>query len=83
MAALDAAFPAFTLPTNKADPWTMPCVLGILCPWNKHSVESVLPGFSIVTFDSREFRSSGGMEVVGDRKHLVSSGGFRGGTWDF
>ncbi len=55
MAALDAAFPAFTLPTNKADPWTMPCVLGILCPWNKHSVESVLPGFSIVTFDSREF----------------------------
>jgi hypothetical protein len=79
MAALDAAFPAFTLPSTKSDPWTMPCVLQILCPWNKHLVESVLPTFSIVTFDSREFpveRWDGASWTT----DTFTSGGFRSGT---
>jgi hypothetical protein len=53
--ALDADFPAFTLPSTKTDPWTMDCILQVLCPWNKNVVENVLPTFDIVTFDSREF----------------------------
>lgn len=77
--ALDRAFPAFALPIFRASPWTMPCVLDILCPWNRHLVESVLPGFNIITFDSRSFPTEtwDGSSWVGG---TFSSGGFRRGT---
>lgn len=79
--ALDLAFPAFALPLNRTAPWTMACVLDILCPWNRHLVENVLPSFSIVTFDSRSFPierwNAGSGHWVSDTFH---SGGFRGGT---
>jgi len=75
MNALDAEFPSFALPTDKSDPWTMPCVLGILCPWNRHLVEDVLPTFNIITFDSRDFprQTWNGTTWISDTFH---SGGF-------
>ena len=54
--ALDKAFPKFTLPPKMGDPWTLKCVLKVLCPWNKHLVESVMPGFDVKTFDTRTFK---------------------------
>ncbi len=51
--AFDNSFQAFNLPIiDKDDPWTMSCVLKILCPWNKHLVEKLLPKFNITKFDS-------------------------------
>jgi len=77
--ALDKAFPAFSLPANSTAPWSMPCVLNILCPWNKHLVENVLPGFNIITFDSRTIPTEtwNGTTWVASTVH---SGGFTGGT---
>jgi hypothetical protein len=77
--ALDKAFPAFALPIARTDPWTMSCVLSILCPWNKHLVEDVLPRFNITTFDSRTFPTetwNGSTWVA----RTFTSGGFRSGT---
>lgn len=76
--ALDSAFPAFTLPANRKSPWSMSCVLDILCPWNKHLVTSVLPTFNIITFTSRKFPTEkwdGSKWVPG----TFISGGFRQG----
>lgn len=77
--ALDAEFPSFALPANTSDPWTMSCVLGILCPWNRHLVEDVLPTFNIITFNSRTFPMEiwDGTTWVAD---TFDSGGFTGGT---
>jgi peptidoglycan hydrolase-like protein with peptidoglycan-binding domain len=75
----DNSFPAVTLPSNRSDPWNMACVLQILCAWNRHLVENVLPGFNIITFDSRTFPTEtwdGATWVPG----TFTSGGFRGGT---
>ncbi|MEX2566034.1 MAG: DUF4157 domain-containing protein [Cyclobacteriaceae bacterium] len=77
--ALDRAFPAITLPANVAAPWTMPCILDLLCPWNEHLVENILPTFNIITFDSRTFP----VETWDGSTWVTStftSGGFRGGT---
>jgi len=77
--ALDKAFPAFTLPGNRTNPWSMPCILNILCPWNKYLVENVLPTYNIITFDSRTFPTEkwDGTTWV---KGTFSSGGFTSGT---
>jgi hypothetical protein len=77
--ALDRAFPAVTLPANVGAAWTMPCVLDLLCPWNEHLVENVLPTFNIITFDSRTFpiETWDGSTWVSS---TFSSGGFRGGS---
>jgi hypothetical protein len=77
--ALDAAFPTVTLPANVGAPWTMPCVLKLLCPWNEHLVENVLPRFNIITFDTRTFP----VETWNGSNWIPStftSGGFRGGN---
>ncbi len=77
--ALDRAFPAFTLPAQRTAPWSMSCVLSILCPWNRHLVENVLPRFNIITFNSRTFPVetwNGSMWV----RSIFHSGGFRSGT---
>jgi hypothetical protein len=55
IAALDKEFPAVSLPAKKSDPWTMSCILEILCGWNKYLVEKVLTTYSVTTFDSREY----------------------------
>jgi hypothetical protein len=75
---LDEDFPTVSLPSNKSDPWSMPCILDILCPWNKHLVTKVLPTFDIITFDKREFKVEkwGGAKWTSD---TFTSGGFRGG----
>jgi hypothetical protein len=75
----DRAFPVVTLPLNRTNPWNMACILEILCPWNRNLVENVLPGFNIITFDSRDFPTEtwdGATWVPG----TFHSGGFRGGT---
>ena len=77
--ALDKAFPSFALPAGSTSAWTMPCVLGILCPWNKHLVENVLPTFNIITFDSRLFPTETWYGASWDAG-TFTSGGFRGGT---
>lgn len=79
IAALDSRFPAFALPADRALPWTMPCVLGFLCPWNRHLVTSVLPTFNIITFDTREFpvQTWDGSTWVNS---TFTSGGFRSGN---
>lgn len=76
---LDLDFAAFTLPSTRTDPWSMSCILKILCPWNKNLVENVLPKFDIVTFDSREFpvETWDGSTWVAS---TFTSGGFRSGT---
>ena len=76
---LDLDFAAFTLPSAKTDPWSMSCILEILCPWNKNLVENVLPKFDIVTFDLREFpvETWDGSTWVAS---TFTSGGFRSGT---
>jgi hypothetical protein len=79
IAALDSTFPAFALPATKSAAWTMSCVLGILCPWNKNLVVSVLPTKNIITFDSRDFpteRWDGATWVAGS----FHSGGFTSGN---
>jgi hypothetical protein len=76
---LDRAFPAVTLPANRAAPWTMPCILQILCPWNQNLVENVLPTFNIVTFDSRSFPVET-WDGSNWNTSTFQSGGFRGGT---
>lgn len=79
ISALDSAFPAIALPATRTAPWSMPCVLGILCPWNKHLVEDVLPSLNIITFDSRKFPTetwNGTTWVPG----TFESGGFTSGT---
>jgi peptidoglycan hydrolase-like protein with peptidoglycan-binding domain len=77
--ALDKAFPAFALPASSTSAWTMPCVLGILCPWNKHLVENVLPTFNIITFDTRSFPTETWNGASWDAG-TFTSGGFRGGN---
>lgn len=77
--AIDQDFPSFALPASRTAPWTMPCVLQILCPWNRNLVEHVLPTFNIITFDSRTFP----IETWNGSTWVTStfpSGGFRGGT---
>jgi hypothetical protein len=79
IAKFDRAFPTVALPPNRGAPWTMSCVLDILCPWNRHLVENVLPTFDIVTFDSREFPVE---TWTGSKwkKSTFKSGGFRSGS---
>ncbi|MFL6211742.1 MAG: DUF4157 domain-containing protein [Pyrinomonadaceae bacterium] len=79
MNALDREFPAFALPANRANPWSMACVLGILCPWNRHLVEDVLPGFNIITFNSRTFPTET-WDGAAWRPGTFVSGGFTSGT---
>ena len=79
IAALDAEFPAFSLPAKKADPWTMSCILSILCPWNKNLVEKVLPKFNIITFDSRDYPVEKWDGKTWDTD-ILTAGGFRSGT---
>ena len=79
IAALDAEFPAFSLPAKKADPWTMSCILSILCPWNKNLVEKVLPKFNIITYDSRDYPVERWDGTTWDTD-VISAGGFRNGT---
>jgi hypothetical protein len=76
MAALDKEFPSFSLPADKADPWSMSCILSILCPWNKYLVEKVLSTYNITTFDSREYPTEkwDGSKWV---KGKMEVGGFR------
>ncbi|HWW77646.1 MAG TPA: DUF4157 domain-containing protein [Pyrinomonadaceae bacterium] len=77
--ALDRAFPAVTLPATRSAPWTMSCVLSILCPWNRHLVEHVLPTFHIITFDSRSFPTET-FDGASWNPGTFHSGGFRSGT---
>ncbi len=73
--ALDRQFPTVSLPSTRSQSWTMSCVLDILCPWNRHMVENVLPTFTIKTFDSRTFPTEtwdGSKWVAG----TFDSGGF-------
>jgi hypothetical protein len=79
IAALNSEFPAVTLPIDRTDPWTMTCILQILCPWNKHLVETVLPKFGVITFDSGivPVETWDGSTWIGS---ALSIGGFRRGT---
>lgn len=79
IAALDAEFPAFSLPAKKSDPWTMSCILSILCPWNKNLVEKVLPKFNIITYDSRDYPVERWDGTAWDTD-IITAGGFRSGT---
>lgn len=75
---LDKKFQSFTLPKDKNKPWTMDCILRILCHWNKHLVEKVMPSYSVETFDSRKFN----VEKWNGKKWEKStfySGGYRNG----
>jgi hypothetical protein len=75
LAALDSEFPSVALPAAIGNPWSMSCVLSVLCPWNRNLVEHVLPTLHIVTFDSRTFpteRWDGTSWVPG----TFTSGGF-------
>ncbi|HYH57440.1 MAG TPA: DUF4157 domain-containing protein [Anseongella sp.] len=74
--ALNNKFAPFTLPLNRSDPWTMSCILKILCPWNRNLVENVLPSFTVKTFDSREFPVETWNGASWDTS-TFTSGGFR------
>lgn len=77
--ALDNEFPAFALPADRSDPWTMNCILEILCPWNRNLVENILPSFTVKTFDSREFPVETWNGSSWDTS-TFTSGGFRSGS---
>jgi hypothetical protein len=73
--ALDAAFPAFTLPPNRSDPWDINTVLQILCPWNSYLVTNVLSTYDIVTFSKRT-RPTETWDGTNWIKGTFNSGGF-------
>lgn len=54
MTALDAKFPAFTLPTavERAAAWSPGCVERIVCPWSRHTVDVLRTRITLKSFDS-------------------------------
>lgn len=54
MAALDAAFPSFTLPTaaERAADWSPACVERIICPWSRHTIDVLRTRITLKSFDS-------------------------------
>jgi hypothetical protein len=51
---IDDYFPSFEITADLSEDWTIGCVLEIMCPWNSHIIENILPGFTIYMFDDFE-----------------------------
>ena len=52
--AIDDYFPNFEITADLSDDWSVDCVLEIMCPWNSHIVENILPGFTIYMYEDFE-----------------------------